>query len=274
MPDEYGDKQLEGLRILVTRPRGQARNLCRLIEDAGGRAVAIPAMEIRPVDDAAPAEALVDRLEEFDLAVFISTNAVDYGHQLVKSRGGWPAGLRLAVVGKRSAEALIRHGLYADICPKKVFNSESLLAEEEMWQVAGKKIIIFRGEGGRELLASTLRERGATVSYAEVYRRTIPADSPARLNQLLREGDVDIIVVSSNEGVQNLYKITEVENRDRLLRIPLVVMSHRNALFAGRLGFTQEPIIASQSSDEGLVAAIEAWYAINKNESSRRVIHE
>lgn len=274
MPDEHSDKPLADLCILVTRPREQARNLCRLIEAAGGRALAVPVLEIRPSDDPAPARALVDCLETFDLAIFISTNAVDYGHRLVMSRGGWPPGLRLAVVGKRSAEALVRYGMYADICPKQVFNSESLLAEEEMWQVAGKKIIIFRGEGGRELLASTLRERGATVSYAEVYRRTIPEDSPARLNPLLHDDDVDIIVVSSNEGIQNLYKITDVENRDKLLQIPLVVMSHRNALFARKLGFIQEPVIASQSSDEGLVAAIEAWYAINKNESSRRVIHE
>ncbi len=272
MPDEPGDKQLAGLRILVTRPREQARNLCRLIEDAGGKPLTIPAMEIRAIEDPESARELVDRLEEFDLAIFISTNAVEYGHRLVSARGGWPPRLKLAVVGKRSAEALVRHGLYADICPKQVFNSESLLAEEEMWQVAGKKIIIFRGEGGRELLASTLKARGATVSYAEVYRRTIPEDSPAQLNSLLREGGADIMVVSSNEGIQNLYKITTAEHRDRLLQIPLVVMSHRNALFARKLGFVHEPIVASLSSDEGLVAAIEAWYAINKNESSRRVI--
>ena len=149
MPDEPGDKQLAGLRILVTRPREQARNLCRLIEDAGGKPLTIPAMEIRAIEDPESARELVDRLEEFDLAIFISTNAVEYGHRLVSARGGWPPRLKLAVVGKRSAEALVRHGLYADICPKQVFNSESLLAEEEMWQVAGKKIIIFRGEGGR-----------------------------------------------------------------------------------------------------------------------------
>ncbi len=272
MPDEPAGRQLTGLRILVTRPRDQARNLCRLIEEAGGQALAIPALEIRAIADPEPARALVDRLEEFDLAVFISANAVEHGHRLVSARGGWPARLKLAVVGKRSAEALVRHGLYADICPTQAYNSEALLAEEEMWQVAGKKIIIFRGEGGRELLARTLKERGASVYYAEVYRRVIPEDSSAQLNRLLREGGADIMVVSSNEGMQNLYEITAEENRDRLLRTPMVVMSHRNAMFACKLGFIHEPVVASLSSDEGLVAAIEAWYAINKNESSRRVI--
>jgi len=178
------------------------------------------------------------------------------------------------VIGKRSADALVKHGLYADICPQQAYNSESLLALEEMWQVSGKKIIIFRGEGGRELLADTLRERGATVSYAEVYCRAIPAGSREQLNHALQEGDIDIITVSSNEGMQNLYQMTDAENRDKLLHVPLVVMSHRTALFAGKLGFTQSPIIAPQSSDEGLVAAIEAWYGSHKNESSRGVIHE
>jgi len=274
MTDESKRNQLANLRILVTRPRDQAQTLCHLIEGAGARAVIIPALEICPIADIEPAKALANRLEEFDLAIFISANAVERAHDLVKSQRGWPQGLQLAVIGRRSADALVKHGLYADICPQQAYNSESLLALDEMWQVSGKKIIIFRGKGGRELLANTLRKRGATVTYAEVYHRAIPAGSREQLNHALQRGDFDIITVSSNEGMKNLYQMTDAENLDKLLQVPLVVMSHRTALYAGKIGFELSPIIAPQSSDEGLVAAIEAWYGNHKNENSRGVNHE
>ncbi len=141
-----------------------------------------------------------------------------------------------------------------------------------MWEVAGKRIVIFRGEGGRELLAETLRQRGATVEYAEVYRRAVPEAGAEQLQHVLRKNCIDIVTVTSNEGLQNLLHMAGDACRCRLLRLPLVVISQRTALLAAKLGFTHAPMIAHQSSDQGLVGAIEAWYAVNDN--ARRVIHE
>jgi len=252
---------LGGLQVLVTRPHGQAAALCDLIRQASGHPLHIPVIEICPPHHIEPAIALIDKLDEFDLAVFISSNAVSHAHQLVSSLRAWPEGMRLAVIGKRSAEALRQCGLYADLCPAHGFNSESLLAMEEMWQLEGKKIIIFRGEGGRELLAQTLSARGASVVYAEVYRRAIPENSRELLNHVISNGNVDIIIATSNEGLQNLYDMVRAENRSKLLQKPLVLISHRGAMLAEKLGFSEVPVIAPAASDGGLVAAIKAWYA-------------
>lgn len=274
MAIEPPDSRLRGIRVLVTRPPEQAQSLCELIASRGGHPLHIPVLEILPPGDVAPALAVIERLDTFDLAIFISSNAVERAHELVTAHGGWPPGLRFAVIGPGSAEALEHSGLQAHIQPSQVFNSEALLALDEMWEVAGKCIVIFRGEGGRELLAQTLRERGATVEYAEVYRRAIPLAGAEQLQHVLRKNCIDIITVTSNEGLQNLLHMAEESCRRRLLHLPLVVISQRTALLATKMGFTHAPIIAHESSDEGLVGAIEAWYAVNDNKSARRVIHE
>lgn len=279
MSGDQGNTQekqpLRGIRVLVTRPPDQARALCELIAARGGHPLHIPVLEILPPWDVAPARAVIERLDSFDLAIFISANAVLRAHELVTRQGGeWPPGLRLAVIGRSSAAALARCGLQAHVQPAEVFNSESLLALEEMWAVAGKRIVIFRGEGGRELLARTLRERGAEVTYAEVYRRGIPEAGGRHLRHVLHKNCIDIITVTSNEGLQNLCQMAGENYRRRLFRLPLVVISQRTALLAAKLGFVHAPMIAHESSDLGLVGAIEAWYAVNHNESSRRVIHE
>ncbi len=265
---------LRGIRVLVTRPPEQARALCNLIAARGGHPLHIPVLEILPPRDSAPALAVIDRLETFDLAIFISANAVRCAHELVTRHRAWPPGLRLAVIGPSSAEALARCGLEAHVRPAEVFNSEALLAQEEMWAVAGRRIVIFRGEGGRELLARTLRERGAEVTYAEVYRRAVPEAGGRHLRHVLHKNCIDILTVTSNEGLHNLCQMAGENYRRRLLRLPLVVISQRTALLASKLGFVHAPMIAHESSDQGLVGAIEAWYAVNHNESSRRVIHE
>ena len=262
MPSELAATALVGLQVLITRPQAQGAALCEEISQAGGRPIHIPVIEIAPPANLEPAIELIEHLEEFDLAVFISSNAVSHAHRLVSSLRGWPEHMRLAVIGKHSAEALRQCGLYADICPVHGFNSESLLAIAEMQQVEGKKIIIFRGVGGRELLADTLRPRGASVTYAEVYRRIIPESSRGLLNRVVANDNIDIIVVTSNEGLQNLYDMVYAENRSKLLQKVLVLISHRGALLAAKLGFAAAPVIAPAASDGGLMTAIKAWYAV------------
>ena len=162
---------LAGRRVVVTRPAGHAAHLAALIRAAGGEPVLFPVLEILDAEDLQPLLALVERLDTFDLALFVSANAVDKALALVLARRAWPAALRVATVGRGSARALERHGFAAVIAPSERFDSEALLDLPELKDVAGKRVVIFRGEGGRELLGDTLAARGATVEYAECYRR-------------------------------------------------------------------------------------------------------
>lgn len=252
---------LAGVGVLVTRPAHQAEALCRLIEAAGGRPIQFPALEILDVDDTGPLLALIDRLDAFDIAIFISPNAVNKALNLIRGRRPLPPTLRLAAVGKGSAKALTANGLKPDIYPASRFDSEALLELPAMQDVSGKKIAIFRGDGGRELIAETLRNRGAEVEYAECYRRAAPKGDIGSLLKRWARGEVNIVTVTSTETLRNLFDMVGQLGRQWLQKAPVVVVSVRAAELARELGCKVEPIVASQASDEAILQAIESWRA-------------
>lgn len=252
--------ELDGVGVLVTRPAHQAEGLCSLIEQNGGRALRFPVLAIAPVVDARAALALVGQLAQYNLAIFISPNAVEFGFDLIEKSGGLPVGLKLAAVGEGSARALLqRAGRGPDLQPRERFDSEALLALPVLQQVAGWRIAIFRGEGGRELLAETLRVRGARVDYIEVYRRERPPVDRALLAGQLQRDEIDIVTVTSSEGLRNLLELAGDESGAQLRRLPLVVVSERTAELARSLGFSQPVLVAAKASDAALVEVMARW---------------
>lgn len=253
---------LAGVRVLVTRPAHQAGHLAQLIEQAGGEAIRFPVVEITEPTDPAALRARIDRLAEFDLAVFISPNAVERALPLLHARYPvLPAALTLAAVGAGTVRALQRCGIENVLAPTARFDSEALLALPSLQQLRGKKIVIFRGEGGRELLGDTLTARGAAVEYAECYRRRRPVSDIAPLVQRWAQGGIDIVVCTSVEGLHNLQALLGEADSQWLRRTPLVVVSARLAAAARALGCRQQPVSAQEASDEAIVAAIKTWRA-------------
>ncbi|HQU14515.1 MAG: uroporphyrinogen III synthase [Chromatiales bacterium 21-64-14] len=259
--EDHGAAQgpLSGVGILVTRPAHQAEPLCACIETQGGRAIRFPVLEILDPEDRAPLLEVIDRLDQFDLAIFISPNAVIKAMNLILGRRQWPSALRLAAIGSGSAKELARFGRAPDIQPARRFNSEALLALEEMQTVTGQRIVIFRGDGGREVLGDELRRRGAWVEYAEAYRRGRPAADVGRLMRHWARGEVDIITVTSNTGLRNLFELVGKLGQQWLRRTPLVVVSRRGVELARELGFRDPPIVADSADDAALLAALNAW---------------
>lgn len=248
---------LRGVRVLVTRPAHQAQPLCDLIRTAGGEPLVFPVMDIVPPQYPAAAQAVVQRLAAFDLAIFISANAVTYGVALVPT---WPAHVKIAAVGTRTALALADLGLPVTTVPAAGASSEALLDSPALRDVIGRRIVIFRGEGGREVLADTLRARGAEVAYAEVYRRVKPTvDIEAIVAQR-----PDCAVVTSNEGVRNLWELAQAAHADWVRELPLVVISARAAQLAAELGFTHPAQVASEASEAGLLAALKRWHVAKR----------
>jgi uroporphyrinogen-III synthase len=250
---------LAGRRIVLTRPAGQAGQLAALVRAAGGEPVLFPTLEILDTENVQPLIALVERLETFDLAVFISANAVNKALALVQSRRSWPPGLRVAAVGRASASALQRHGFPAVIVPEQGFDSEALLALPELNQVAGKRVLIFRGEGGRELLANTLAARGAVVEYAECYRRSLPQIDAAPLLALWGQGQLDAYTATSREALTNLFEMLGADGRPWLQATPLFVPHERIAAAARALGV--RTVVLTAPGDEGLVAGAAVFFA-------------
>lgn len=252
---------LAGRRILVTRPLDQAAALARLIRASGGEPIVFPAIDIGPpVDPAALARTLAG-LAAFDIAIFVSPAAVEYGFRAIDAAGGWPAGLRAATVGPATAQSvalrLARRGVTEIIAPVDRFDSEGLLAVPALAQVAGLKIMIFRGGAGRELLGATLVERGATVEYAACYERQPPrADPGPLLERWAREG-IDAASFTSSEGLANFAAVIGRDGRALLTATPLFVPHARIAERAQALG--AEAVILTAAGDAALVAALEGY---------------
>jgi uroporphyrinogen-III synthase len=249
--------ELRGLRVLVTRPAGQAERLCRLIDAGGGEAFCLPAIDILEPVDSYYLESVVAALASYDLAVFISINAVTRGLDSITAHGVWPTHVRIATVGVRTAAALVPYGLAADLVPVHNFSSEGLLALDDLQDMRGRRVVIFRGNGGREYLRDTLVERGAEVDYAEVYRRACPLVDPQEIMPYWQPGALDVITITSNETLQNLFDMAGVEGQLQLREIPLLVVGERQAALAQQLGFTRQPLLAEHASDEAIVAALE-----------------
>ncbi len=245
---------------MVTRPKGQAEGLAALIRAAGGDPLEIPALEIRDLADLAPFFSVADRLESFDCAIFVSRNAVRRALALIGERRGgrpWPAHLRVATVGSGSREELAACGFARVVAPAGQSDSEALLALPEFSDIAGQRIAIFRGEGGRKLLGETLAARGALVEHAACYRRTLPAAGGALLAAAWEGGKVDAVMVSSGEGLANLLAMLGGGGR-RLAGSALFVPHARVAGEAARAGLA--PVIVSGPGDAQMLAALVAYF--------------
>jgi uroporphyrinogen-III synthase len=244
---------LAGLNIVVTRPREQAAQLAEGIKKMGGGCIQFPLLEITALADNQPLRDLAARLREYQLAIFISPNAVRYGMEAMQHAGGLPATLQIATVGLSSARALQEFGVSKVIAPKQRFDSESLLALPELQQVNGMHVLIFRGDSGRELLGDTLKLRGARVEYISCYRRSKPQLDIAAL----LAAKPDALCISSSEALNNLAEMLAPAGKARLAALPLFVSHERIAAAAHKLGWQQ--IITVAAGDEALLSGLARW---------------
>ena len=249
---------LQGLSILVTRPTAQADILAGLIAERGGEAVCFPLIEISAADDPEPLRQAIAQLADYSLTIFISPNAVAYSLPQILAARTWPAGLAVAAIGPGTVAQLNAKGITEVIVPDERFDSASLLERPELQteRVAGEKVLILRGNGGREELAETLLARGAQVDAVTVYRRSPPAE-PALLLSLLRNTTLDALTISSSEGLRNLQALLDTENIEVFRRTPVFVPHQRIAEVATDLGW--EDVILTRPAVAGIIEALCAY---------------
>ncbi len=255
---------LAGRHIVVTRPAQQADPLAAAITAAGGIPLLFPVLTINDVD-APEREALrlvLGRLAAaaFDLAIFVSPNAIEKTCTELSTLGlSWPAALRVAALGQGSERALAACGIRNVTAPTTRFDSEGLLELPDLQAMKGKRVIIFRGDGGRELIAETLRARGATVEFATCYRRAAANGDTAELQRLWQAGQLDAITMTSSEGLRYLYALLD-DGRNGLLKdTPLFATHARIAEEAHRLGLSR--VVATAAGDAGLLAGLSQYFA-------------
>jgi uncharacterized protein HemX len=251
-------RPLEGRGIVITRPAGQAAELASLLEAQGARALRFPTLEIQDLPDWQLPE-----LDGFDFAVFVSPSAV---HKIFERIGSWPQRPRAAAVGRGTRRELERRGATEVLAPETGGDSEALLALGPMHEVAGKRVVIFRGEGGRELLGETLSARGAQVVHVECYRRVRPQADSAPLLEAWHRGEVDALAVSSAQGLDNLLEMLGEAGRSLVLRTPLFVSHERIAERARQHAFAQ--VLVAGPGDAELAARLVAYFGPRMSEET------
>ena len=241
------------MNVLITRPLKQAGLLTQLITQAGHTPLLFPTLEVKPLD------CELDDYE-YDVVIFISKNAVEYGLELFESIDHDQ--IKVFAVGAATAKALEAHNIPVSAYPEEQASSEALLKLYSVRNLRDRNILIFRGKGGRETLKQGLEPNNNQIEYAEVYERVMaePIDTHLKsINQFLQntQGVITITSVENLESMLDLVKIFDESLIDELLNYPLILLSERIAKRAQELGFKQLHI-ASQTSDKGLLQALEA----------------
>ncbi|MBS0345774.1 MAG: uroporphyrinogen-III synthase [Proteobacteria bacterium] len=258
-----GQPPLAGRSILITRPAGQADSLCAAFAALGAEPLRFPLLTISPVADPAPLQAAARRLGDFALVFFVSPNAVHFSLDAVLPViGAWPAGVAVATVGKGSEAALAARGFTDVIAPTDGFDSEAVLALPAFQPaaVAGRRVLILRGDGGRDLLGDTLKARGALVEYLTCYHRSGPADDFLPIVARARTGRLDALTLTSSESVGHLRALPESAT---LLDIPVFVPHPRIATAARDAGFST--VIATGAGDQGLIDGLVGHFSDRKH---------
>ena len=246
---------LQDIGVIITRPARQAAGLAQTLAALGATSIIVPAIIILPPADLATLARVHASLADVDIAIFVSANAVEYG---VPDPRQWPAHLRAFAPGPGTASALVATGVPAPVIPSSSYDSEGLLALPELNAVAGKRVVIFRGEGGRTLLGDTLRERGADVEYVDCYRRAMPQTGAEGLSLVLANGGADALTLTSSEGLDNLCTLLGAHALHALRALPAFAPHLRIVDHARSKGFTA---IATGGSDAGLVAGLLEWFS-------------
>lgn len=251
---------LQGQVILNTRPRHQQAELTALLEQDGARVLSFPVIEIVPIENPDLEQRLAREIPQFDILLFVSRNAVDGAFRMFDASQLAP-NLSFGVIGTATRRALAERVANLDQClvAGEPYNSEALLDADELQQVAGKRIMIFRGQQGRNLLGEELVARGAELRYCEVYRRELPQYDLSAFNRLVAETFPTLAILTSNEGMHNLFELVDADGAERLRQIPWLLISERMRESALKLGHNAAIVIAHSASDEGVHQSISEW---------------
>jgi uroporphyrinogen-III synthase len=256
---------LHGVGVLVTRPEQQSMPLCRLLEIQGASTLRLPAIEIKASGQRRETAARLGALENFDVIIFTSANAVRFGVSLLDQKRD----LNLAAMGPATARALNQAGYRVSLQPpapvapqSAASGSESLLLHPRLEHLAGHRVLIFKGSHGRPFLEEELARRGAEVVAADVYQRVPAAPGPAVLAALLDRftaGAVQVITATSLEIAASLLELATPALRNEFERAHWLVPGERVAAGVRELALTAPLLLADSAEDQDLVAALLRW---------------
>ena len=237
-----------GRGVVLTRPRELAQAFAKRIESRGARALVFPTIEIQPL----PVPAVLRDVARFDFVVFVSPSAVRVARTMLPP---WPSTTKAMAISFGTKRELDQAGIAPVIVPQSGADSEAVLATPELQQVAGKRVLIIRGDDGRPVLGDSLAARGAKVEYAECYRRVRPAADPAPLLAAGKRGEVHAVVALSAQALGNFIDMTQGAFS---VATPFFVSHERIARHAKGLGVRE--VVVAATSDDAMIERLVAYF--------------
>ncbi|WP_339450409.1 uroporphyrinogen-III synthase [Pseudomonas sp. EA_5y_Pfl2_R50] len=224
-------------RLLLTRPADDCAALAETLAAQGVFSSCLPLLEIAPLPVSATIRRSLAELVQCSAVIVVSKPAARIALEWLDVCGMALPATPWFSVGAATAQILLERGLDASF-PAQGDDSEALLQLPRLRQVVsqpGARVMILRGEGGRELLAERLRERGASVEYLELYRRDLPAYAPGELPRRIKAERLNGLVVSSGQGFEHLRQMAG-DAWPAVAQLPLFVPSPRVAELAHAAG--------------------------------------
>jgi uroporphyrinogen-III synthase len=246
------------MTILVTRPSPAGDILVSRLRALGRVAWSFPLIEFSPGCELNSLATRLLSLTADDLVFVLSQHAVTFAQaHLRQIHQTWPVQPHYFAIGRTTALALhkvsgldVRYPLDREI-------SEVLLQLPELQNIQGKRALILRGNGGRELLGQTLEARGAKVEFCECYQRNMKHYDGAEEAMRWHTRGVKTLVVTSGEMLQQLFSLTPPWYRENwLLHCRLLVVSERLANLARELGW-QDIQVADNAENDALIRALQ-----------------
>ncbi|WP_413499686.1 uroporphyrinogen-III synthase [Buttiauxella gaviniae] len=246
------------MTILVTRPSPAGDELVSRLRALGQVAYSFPLIEFSPGRQLEKLPGMLASLNEGDLVFVLSQHVINYAHPQLRQNGiSWPSHLAWFAIGRTTALAFHTVSHLPIRYPQDRETTEVLLQLPELQNVAGKRALILRGNGGRELLGEKLTERGAEVTFCECYQRSARIYDGTEEAFRWRDRGVSTLVVTSGEMLQQLYAlIPEWYRKNWLLHCRLLVVSERLADLARDLGW-QDIRVADNADNDALLRALQ-----------------
>lgn len=245
---------LRGRRVLICRPEPEASRLAGRFRSAGADVRILPLIDREPLPETPERRTLILSLDEFSHVIAASPFAA---RLLLKEVDTWwpqiPMGIRWYGVGAGTAAVLAEHGL-SPRRPPEGWTSEALLALPSLQKIQGERVLLARGETGRELIRETLESRGARVTLLPLYRRFRPNHPPEQVRAILDTFAPEAIVALSGETLNNLIALCANNSHNLYTRL-LVVPAERVAEQARAAGF-RNPCIPGSLADKDIVARV------------------
>lgn len=241
---------------LITRPKHKGALLAEKITAVGGVSYCCPFVDIAIGEEFNQIPSLLTALSSKDYVIAISDNAVQYTQTSLKQNNlYWPANINYIAVGPTTAHCWQQYGVKSPLVPL-TYDSEGILALLENTDLTTSKIIILRGNGGRETLADELSKRCLNVTHCEVYQRVTPSYEGIELANKWQQLAINSVIITSGEILRNLMRSIPENALAWITNLYFIVPSQRVANLAYQLGINHVTI-AQGASNEALFNALE-----------------